>query len=97
MFSDPAGGTTTDFVAGFTGMTYAFTPELRDMDNNGNVYDSIFEAPASEIHPAYEETWNGIVAMVDAIDEQVLETGGAGCTTISFGLVLISACLAMIM
>ena len=42
-----------------TGVRYAYTPELR---GNG------FDPPPSEIQPAFEEMWNGLVAMVGAIE-----------------------------
>ena len=37
------------------------------MDSEGNVYS--FEAPPTEIQPAFEEVWNGFVAMVNTIEE----------------------------
>ena len=54
------------------------------MDEQGNVYT--FEAPPSEIQPAFEETWNGFVAMVIAIDEQGVGSGAESFTNISFTL-----------
>jgi chloramphenicol O-acetyltransferase len=44
------------------GIKYAFTVELR-----GN---STFTPPDTEIQPSYEEFWNGLVAMVDKIEEK---------------------------
>ena len=58
-------------MAALTGVTYSFTPELRDMDEQGNEY--VFEAPPSEIQPAFEEFWSGVVAMVDTIEKQEQE------------------------
>ena len=40
---------------------------MRDTDGAGNNYG--FTAPATEIQPAFEETLNGFVTMMKAIDE----------------------------
>ena len=52
--SDPASGGTVDY-AHTVGSEYSYTPELR-----GNS----FNPPATQIQPAFEETWDGIVALV---------------------------------
>jgi len=52
-------GGTDDYSKGVAGVKYAFCPELR-----GNS----FVIPASNIDPSYREFFNGIVAMVNAIN-----------------------------
>ena len=77
---DPASGGTGDFARGVAGVTFSFTPELRDRGENGIPY--IFVAPITEIEPAYQETWNGFIAMMDGIEEynERYSTGVAGLT-----------------
>ena len=59
-FTDPASGITPDYIKGQAGVKYAYTPELRGPGH---------DPPASEIEPGYEETWEGIKAMVYAIED----------------------------
>ena len=87
-------------MAALTGVTYSFTPELRDMDEQGNEY--VFEAPPSEIQPAFEEWWNGVVAMVNAIEvEEAVTptvtptvTDGAAANIINLTLLLVVVVIA---
>jgi len=52
-------GTSIDYIKGVVGVKYAQLPELRGDD---------FVVPAEEIWPSSLEIWNGIVAMVYAIE-----------------------------
>ena len=56
---DPTTGTTRDWARFHENVKYAFIPELR---GDSHIID------AEEIHPSFEEVWNGVVAMSDAID-----------------------------
>ena len=88
--SDPASGSTCDFARGVAGVTFSFTPELRDRGANGLPYS--FVPPKTEIQPAFEETWNGFVAMMDGIDEyneRYSLTGGAVSTAPIYTVLLI--------
>ena len=58
--TDPAAGTTCDYGKGGAGIKYSFSPELRGMGIPNN----------ASIQPSFEEVWNGVVAMVDAIEER---------------------------
>ena len=62
--SDPAAGSSADYVKGVLGVKYAFAAELRassaEEENN-------FVADKRQIQPSFEEIWSGIVAMCDTI------------------------------
>jgi len=53
-----ASGSTVDYVKAKAGVKYSFTPELRGTD---------FVIDPSEIDRSYNEIYNGMVAMIDAI------------------------------
>jgi len=57
--ADPGSGTSIDYGKGVAGVKHTFLPELRG--NN-------FVISKDEIQPSFEETWNGIVAAITAID-----------------------------
>jgi hypothetical protein len=59
--TDPAAGGSIDYVKGVTNIKNAFAIELR---GDGFVIDK------TEIEPSFKETWNGLVAMCDAIATQ---------------------------
>ena len=59
--TDPMSGTSIDYLKGVVGVKYAQLPELRGDD---------FAVPVDEIKPSSLEIWNGIVAMVYAIEAQ---------------------------
>ena len=59
--SDAASGTTVDY-AHTVGSSYSYTPELRG-DN--------FRPNETEIQPAFEETWAGIVALVKETESHI--------------------------
>jgi len=54
-----ASGSTMDYVKARAGVKYTFTPELRG--------DNFIISPA-EVHPSFEEIWNGVKAMVYQIE-----------------------------
>ena len=62
MFStvDATTGTTQDWAHGAIGVPYSYTPELRGPG---------FSPDETAIQPSFEENWNGLVAMIGAIDE----------------------------
>ena len=59
LFQDESTGTTVDYIKAVSGVNYTYTPELRGDD---------FVVDTDEIVPAYEEMWNGLVAMVEALE-----------------------------
>ena len=48
-----------DYAYGVLGVPYAFTPELRGPG---------FDPDHSAIQPSFEETWNGLTALILAIE-----------------------------
>ena len=61
MFTDGSTGILQDHAKA-AGINYTFTPELRD-DGDG------FAPPPTSIEPSYQEVWEGIKAMVFAIED----------------------------
>ena len=57
--ADATTGGTNDYAKGAAGIDYSYVTELR---GNG------FVIPASNIPLSYEEVFNGVVAMVNAIN-----------------------------
>jgi len=56
--TDAAAGGSDDYAKAHTGIKYVYVVELRGND---------FVIDKRQIQPAFEEMWNGIVAMCDAI------------------------------
>ena len=63
---------------------------------NATGYDYGFAAPASEIQPTFEETWNGFVAMMEAIDEIEEANGSVILTSYNSLIVLFVAGFVML-
>lgn len=59
MCADPMSGTSLDYAKGVAGIKYSQLAELRGDD---------FVVPVEEIPPSAKEIWNGLVAMVYAIE-----------------------------
>jgi len=56
----PASGITMDYSKGVGGVKYTFTPELRG---------GSFIVAAAQIQPSYVEVWNGVLALIRAIEQ----------------------------
>lgn len=52
-------GDSTDYTQGSGGATYSYTYELRDTGEYG------FTLPADQIQPTCEETWLGVLSMLE--------------------------------
>ncbi|KAJ8038357.1 Carboxypeptidase A4 [Holothuria leucospilota] len=62
LIPDPSSGASEDYgYASTPGATYSYTVELRDTGEYG------FLLPADQIIPTGEESYNGVVAMMDWI------------------------------
>lgn len=64
-FPDSAPGTAIDYCYEKLGIVYSFVIELRDRGSNA------FMLPIEEIKPTAIETWNGVMAMAMAIEENM--------------------------
>jgi len=70
MILDPTSGSTADYARAMGRVWFAFTPELRDRTNEGEIYEPArWIAPETEIQPSFEEMWNGFLAMYRAIED----------------------------
>jgi hypothetical protein len=58
-YIDATSGGTDDFAKGAAGVKYAFCPELRG---------SSFVISAANIPLSFNEVWNGVVALTNAIN-----------------------------
>ena len=58
--TDPASGGTSDYAYDFGNVIYSYTPETRGDD---------WVISPTEIYPSFLESWNGILALVDKIEE----------------------------
>jgi len=61
-YLDVASGVTVDHYYDNEGVIYTYTIELRDTGRYG------FELPPEYILPTAQETWNGLKAMIAAIE-----------------------------
>ena len=64
--ADPTTGSTDDFAKGVAGVKYAFCQELRG---------PYYVVNKSKIPLSFNEVWNGIVAMSDAIKAEDSSSG----------------------
>ena len=72
-FSDSASGGSYDWAKGVAGIKYSYTIELRDRGNAG------FVLPSSQIVPTAEETWAGIKAAVEEMEQDECWVRGRNC------------------
>ena len=60
--SDPSSGTSRDWAAGVPQIPFVYTTELRDTGEYG------FVLPPNQVRPTAEETWAGLKALMNYID-----------------------------
>ena len=67
LLSDKSSGTSRDWAAGVPQIPFVYTAELRDTGNYG------FVLPPNQVLPTAEETWAGLKALVQYIDNDSVD------------------------
>ena len=67
LLTDQSSGTSRDWAAGVPQIPFVYTAELRDTGNYG------FVLPPNQVLPTAEETWAGLKALVQYIDNNSVD------------------------